>query len=211
MTTILGSSSFDQCVLNMALIHLCNQSSYVGQQFQQLYASESDAISPAHWLTPHWFTVYVPHPDQDFEAITLEAGLNQGYNIEVKPIDNANLVPYTIPAASHFVVVLKQSGVNQAYQLAATGLFIRPLAALKLDLIDAIDQVSYQPVLVRHPIIRTYPSGWEQKLGQYLNHEIHFEGLPSIVQAVDQRHNPDYRSPSWNELRLVTRGFAGVG
>ena len=211
MTTILGSSSFDQCVLSMALIHLCNQASYIGQQFQQLCPSADNPTSTAHWLTPHWFTIYVPHPDQDFEEITLEYGLNHGYNLEVKPIDNANLVPYNLSKASHFVVVLKQSGVNQAYQLVATGLFIRPLATLKLDLIDVIDQVSYQPILVRHPIIRSYPSRWEQKLWQYLNHDLNFDRLPNIVQAVDQRQNADYRSPSWNELRLMTRGFVGVG
>jgi len=208
---ILGSSQFDQCVLNMALINLCNQASHVGQQLHRLYHQDNTdepTINP--WHMPHWFSIYVPHPDQEFEEITLEAGLTRGYNVEVKRIENPNQLPYQLQKDAHFVVVLKQKGLNQDYQLAATGIFVRPLAVLKLDIIDDIDKVSYQPVLVTHPILRDYPSHCQDKLWQFLNHEISSEALPDLVGHVDQAMNRDFRSPTWSEVRLAAKGFAGV-
>lgn len=208
---ILGSSQFDQCVLTIALVHLCNQESYVGQQLHNLYRAD-DSSEPTNnpWLTPHWFTIYIPHPDQEFEEITLEQGLTRGYNVEVKQINRLDQIPYTLPRKAHFVMVLKQKGLNQDYALAATGIFIRPLAVLKLDIIDDIDQAIYQPVFVKHPIIRDYPSGWEQKIRQYLNQEISSEVLPDVVSYVDRATNSDYRSPAWNEIYLAAQGFIGV-
>lgn len=209
--SILGSSQFDQCVLNMALINLCNQDSHVGQQIHRLYNADDThepTINP--WLIPHWFSIYVPHPEQEFEEITLEQGLTKGYNVEVKRIEQPSQVPYDLPRHAHFVVVLKQTGLNQDYALVATGIFIRPLAALKLDIIDDIDQAIYQPVVVKHPIIRDYPSGWERKLRQYLDREMSSDALPDVVAYVDRATNSDYRPPSWDEVHLAAKGFVGV-
>ena len=208
---ILGSSQFDQCVLNISLVNLCNQESHVGQQLRRLYnADDADEPSINPWLMPHWFSIYVPHPDQEFEEISLEQGLTRGYNVEVKRIDDLSQIPYRLPRNAHFVAVLKQKGLNQDYALAATGLFIRPLAAIKLDIIDDLDDATYQPVFVKHPIIREYPSGWDQKLRQYLDEVISSEALPDLVGYVDQATNRDYRPPSWSEIRLAAKGFAGV-
>jgi hypothetical protein len=208
---ILGSSQFDQCVLSMSLVNLCNQSSHVGQQLRRLY-QENDTDEPSinAWAIPHWFSIYVPHPDQEFEEITIEQGLTRGYNVEVKRIDQPEQVPYFLPRNAHFVTVLKQKGLNQNYELAATGIFIRPLAAIKLDIIDQLDGAAYQPVVVKHPIIRDYPSGWEYKLQQYLSQEMSPDALPDVVSYVDQAINQDYRPPSWQEMHLMSKGFAGV-
>lgn len=207
---ILGSSQFDQCVLNMALINLCNQSSHVGQQLHRLYNADDDEPTVSPWHQPHWFSIYVPHPDQEFEEITLEQGLTRGYNVEVKRIEDYSQLPYKLQKEAHFVTVLKQKGLNQGYQLAATGIFVRPLAVLKLDIIDDLDEATYQPVLVTHPIIRDYPSHCQDKLWQFLNDEISSEALPNLVGYVDQATNSDFRSPTWSEVRLAAKGFAGV-
>ncbi|HEY9615195.1 MAG TPA: hypothetical protein V6C64_00035 [Microcoleaceae cyanobacterium] len=208
---ILGSSQFDQCVLNISLINLCNQDSYVGQQLHQLYnLDDADSSTRNPWFIPHWFSIYVPHPDQEFDGITLAQGLTKGYNVEAKRIDAPEKVPYYLPRNAHFVAVLKQKGLDQGYALAATGIFIRPLAVLKLDIIDDIDHATYQPVFVKHPIIRDYPSSWEQKLQQYLNQEISSDAVPNIVAYVDRATNRDYRPPAWDEFYLAAHGFAGV-
>lgn len=208
---ILGASQFDQCVLNMALINLCNQASHIGQQLFRLYNQEDrdePTINP--WQMPHWFSIYVPHPDQEFEQITLEHGLTHGYNIEVKRIDDLSKLPYQLPRDAHFIAILKQKGLNQDYELAATGILVRRLAVMKLDIIDNLDEVTYQPVLVTHPIIRDYPSHCQDKLWQYLDHEISSDALPDLVGYVDQATNSDFRSPTWSEVRLAAKGFAGV-
>lgn len=44
----------------------------------------------------------------------------------------------------------------------------------------------------------------------FITQEITIDELPSLVQYVDQALNPDYRPPSWKEVYLAARGFAGV-
>ncbi|MDX2215718.1 MAG: hypothetical protein SFY66_20820 [Oculatellaceae cyanobacterium bins.114] len=210
---ILGATQFDQCVLNISLINLCNQESYVGQELRKLYKMQQDDTNEpmtTPWLTPHQFTIFVPHPEQEYDGLTLEAGLTKGYNVEIKPIQEHSYVPYDIPPGGHFVVVLKQKSLNDGFNVAATGIFVRSLAVLKLDIIVDMQQANYQPVLVKHPVIRDYPSGWESKLQQFLNREIRSEDLPDLVGYVDQRVNRDYRPPSWHEISLAAKGFAGV-
>ncbi len=210
---ILGTTQFDQCVLNMALINICNQDSYVGQEMRKCYSTwleETDEPTQSLWSRPYQFMIYVPHPDQQYEEMTLEAGLTRGYNIEVKPVQDRSSLPYRIPPGGHFVVVLKQTGLDAGFQLAATGIFIRSLAALSLDIIVDMQQSEYQPIVVQHPIIRDYPSDWQQKLKSFMQQEIRSEDLPDLVGYVDRAMNPDYRSPSWQEVSLAARGFAGV-
>lgn len=206
---ILGASQFDQCVLNLALIHLCNSAGHVGEESRKLSEQQSeDAVNP--WLEPCWITIFVPHPDQQYEGISLEAGLSRGYNVELNPLLNRDQVPYFLPKGSHFVTVLKQKGLDDEFELAATGIFVQTLAVLSLDIIVDAIQNEYQSVAIKHPIIRDYPSDWERKLRMYLNQEISYESLPALVGYVDQAVNSDYRPPDWNQVRLTARGFAGV-
>lgn len=210
---ILGTTQFDQCVLNMALIHLCNQDSHVGQEMRKCYSTwteETDEPSQSLWSRMYQFMIYVPHPDQQYEEITLEAGLSQGYNVEVTPIHDHSSLPYRIPSGGHFVAVLKQTGLDAGFQLAATGIFIRPLAAISLDIIVDAQQAEYQPIVIQHPIIRDYPTDWQQKLKLFMQQEIRAEALPNLVGYVDRATNRDYRSPAWQEVSLAARGFAGV-
>lgn len=213
MINILGARQFDQCVINMALIHLCNQVSYVSQEMQRQFKAWKNAQNEAivnPWHDLHQFTIYVPHPDQDYEGLTLEAGLTQGYNIEVKPVFDRSQIPYQIPEGGQFVVVLKQIGLNAGFNLAATGIFIRPLAVLALDIIVDADKPEYQSILVQHPIIRDYPSGLNQTVQKFLNHELQSDELPQLVRYVDQAINPDYHPPTWPDVHLAAKGFAGV-
>ncbi len=210
---ILGATQFDQCVLNISLINLCNQQSYVGQEMRRRYLAwndEADEPTRDPWHDLHQFTLYVPHPEQQYEGITLEYGLSQGYNIEVDRVEDSSQVPYKIPPGGHFVIVLKQKGLDDGFQLAATGIFVRPLALLSLDLIEEMEAAKYQPVVVKHPIIREYPSDWQRQLQRFLNNEIRGEELPNVVGFVDQATNRDYRPPSWDEVSLAAKGFAGV-
>jgi len=209
---ILGATRFDQCVINISLINICNQQSYVGQEMRKLYNSwkeESDEAINNPWLDLQQFTIYVPHPDQKYENITLEEGLTRGYNVEVNPVEDRTQVPYDIPEGGHFVVIFKQKGIDSDFKIAATGIFIRPLAILSLDIIVDLEKAEYQPLVIKHPVIRDYPEGWEQKLAMFINREIRFEELPNIVAYVDQSLNQDYRPPSWNEVYLSATGFAG--
>ncbi|MEO0406715.1 MAG: hypothetical protein AAF289_05130, partial [Cyanobacteria bacterium P01_A01_bin.135] len=128
-------SKFDQCVLNMALIHLCNTESHVGQEMRRQYNDWKDGPVHNPWLDIHQFTIYIPHPDQDYEGITLEDGLTQGYNVEVEPVKDPSSLIYNIPQGGHFVVVLKQKQVDGDFAIAATGIFVRSLAALSLDVV----------------------------------------------------------------------------
>lgn len=208
---ILGATRFDQCVINQALIHLCNQQSHIGLELRRLYqtwADASDATVYNPWREPHQFKIYVPHPDQEYEGLTLAEGLTKGYNLEVQRLDRQSAVPYKIPAGGHLVIVLKQKGLQQNYQLAATGIFVRPLAALMLDLIDPIDGTT-QSIAVHHPIIRSYPSDWQQQLRQFLDGAIEAEALPQLVGYVDQATNRDYRSPAWHEVYQAKGSLAG--
>jgi hypothetical protein len=151
----------------------------------------------------------VPHPDQQYDNLTLEEGLTKGYNIEVQPVEDKTKVPYKIPEGGHFVVILKQKGLDDDFGIAATGIFVRPLGVLSLDIIVDLEKAEYQHLLIKHPIIRDYPEGWQQKLTMFINQEIRSEDLPNLVGYVDQAINRDYRPPSWKEVYLSERGFTG--
>ncbi len=213
MTTILGAiNKFEQCVLNISLINICNQESYVGNQMRQQYnqwKGETDETVYNPWLDVHQFTIYLPHPDREYENVTLEAGLTKGYNVEVKPVDNPSELPYRIPRGAHFVVLLRQKELDSDFQIAGTGIFTRPLAVLSLDLIVDCDRGEYQSIAIKHPIIRDYPEGWENKLNLFLRGEIRSEELPQVVRYVDGAFNEDYRQPSWHDIYLAATGFAG--
>ena len=213
MMQVLGAfSKFEQCVLNMALINICNQQNYVGNQMRQQYnqwKGEAEETVYTPWLDVHQFTIYLPHPDQEYEGITLESGLTQGYNIEVKPVNSLDRLPYRIPKGAHFIVVMRQKGLDSDFKIAGTGIFIRPLGVLSLDIIIDSDLGEYQSITIKHPIIRDYPSGWEDKLNLFLKGEIDSEELPQVVRYVDRTFNQDYRQPSWQDIYLAATGFAG--
>ncbi|AFZ18684.1 hypothetical protein Mic7113_2907 [Allocoleopsis franciscana PCC 7113] len=42
---ILGATRFDQCVINMALINICNQESYVGKEMRKIYNSWNEVYA----------------------------------------------------------------------------------------------------------------------------------------------------------------------
>ena len=202
---ILTGSKFDQCVLNMSLINLCNQKSHVGKEMLNIYQAWKEETSEAienPWRDLHQFNIFVPHPKQEYENITLAGGLTKGYNVEVEPVKDKSQIPdtYDIPSGGHFVVVLKQKGLDLDFKIAATGIFIRPLAVLSLDIIIDAELGEYNPLLLQHPIIRDYPEGWERKLQMFLNREISSEDLPNLVRYVDQTFNQDYHPPSWDDL-----------
>ena len=208
----LGATKFDQCVINISLINICNQESYVGKEMRKLYNSWKEETAEAvnnPWFDLHQFTIYIPHPDQQYENMTLEEGLTKGYNVEVKPIEDKSKVPYNVPQGGHFVVILKQKGLDSDFQIASTGIFVRPLGVLSLDMIIDLEKSEYQPLIVKHPVIRDYPEGWEQKLAMFIKREIRGEDLPNLVGHVDQAINRDYRPPSWNEVYLSASGFKG--
>jgi hypothetical protein len=133
-----------------------------------------------------------------------------GYNIEVKNIADSSDIPYKIPEGGQFVVVMRQKGLDAGFAIAATGIFIRPLALLRLDLIMDLTTAEYQSIVVKHPVIRDYPSNWEDKLNQFLDQTLPYAGLPNLVGHVDQALNPDYRPPGWDEVHRAAKGFAGV-
>lgn len=209
---VFGTSKFDQCAINMALINICNRDSNLGQEMLNLYhdwkAETGEAVENP-WLDLHQFTIYIPHPDQRYEEITIGEALNQAYNIEVQPVKDRSQIPYKIPEGGHFVVVLKQRRLDSEFQIAATGIFIRPLAAIALDIILDPDKGEYQSLIIKHPIIKKYPEGWENKLTAFLKGEITSYDLPNFVGYVDGAFNRDYRSPSWDEMYLAVKGFAG--
>lgn len=211
MIRTLGIPQFDQCVLNMGLINLCNQASYVGRVVRRLHnLLDSDNAFDDPWRKLHQIILHIPHPDQLYDEITLEAGLTQGYNIEVKSVADPSQIPYKVPQGGQFVVVMKQKAVNDGFTIAATGFFIRPIALLSLDLIVDATTPEYHSIVVKHPIIRDYPSGWENQLHQYLNQTLPYEALPNLVGYVDQALNSDYRPPSWDEVYLAAKGFTGL-
>lgn len=210
MIRTLGMNRFDQCVLNVGLINLCNQTSYVGQSVRRHYSESDEDLSDDPWRRLHQITLHIPHPDQQYDEITLEAGLTRGYNIEVKPVADPSQIPYKIPEGGQFVVVMKQKKLDDGFAIFATGIFVRPLALLSLDVIIDITVPEYQSIAVKHPVIRDYPSDWENKLNQFLNQTIPYEALPNLAGYVDQTLNPDYRPPSWDEVHLAAKGFAGV-
>ena len=210
MQVLATFSKFEQCVLNMSLINICNSESYVGQQMRQQYhAWKQETNETVHnpWLDLHQFTIYLPHPDQEYEDVTLEEGLSTGYNIEVKPVKDRSELVYNIPEGGHFVVVLKQNRVNGNFAIAATGIFVRSLGIISLDVIIDPDEGEYQSLVVKHPIIRDYPQDWETKLKMFLQGEIWNEELPRVVGYVDRSWNRDYRSPSWSDVYLAASDF----
>jgi hypothetical protein len=194
-----GISRFEQYVFNMALVHLCDRESHVGQ-LVRYSSSASDESSLNPWLALHQVTIYVPHPEQQYEGLSLEAGLTQGYNIEVEPVHDRSHIPYPIPRGAQFVRVLRQKGLDAGFGLAAIGLFIRPLALLKLDLIVDAARAEYQAIAVRHPVIRDYPGDWEQKLNLFLQQDIPIEALPDLAGYVDRGTNSDYTPPNWVQI-----------
>ena len=201
---VLGAlNKFEQCVMNIALINICNGESHVGQEMRQQYnrwKGEIDETVGNPWFDVHQFTIYLPHPDQEYEGITLESGLTRGYNVEVKPVLNRDQLPYRIPRGGHFVAVLRQKKLNSDFEIIGTGIFIRPLAVLSLDLIIDAQEEEYQSIVVRHPIIRDYPEGWQDKLNLFLQGEIVSEQLPQVVRYVDRSFNQDYRQPAWQDI-----------
>ena len=208
---VLGAfNKFEQCVLNMSLINICDSESYVAQEMRQQYNAwkqSTDETVYTPWLDIHQFTIYLPHPDQEYEDVTLEAGLTRGYNIEVEPVKEPSELVYNIPEGGHFVIVLKQKRVNGDFAIAATGIFVRSLGILSLDVIIDPDQGEYQSLVVKHPIIRDYPQDWETKLKMFLQGEIRGEELPRVVGYVDRSLNRDYRPPSWNDIYLAASEF----
>jgi hypothetical protein len=208
---VLGTlSQFEQCVLNMALINLCDSTSHVGEEMRRQYNAWkqlTDETVHNPWRDIHQFTIFLPHPDQTYEDITLEAGLTQGYNVEVEPVKNLADLVYDISLGGHFVVVLKQHTVNGEFAIAATGIFVRSLALLSLDVIVDMSKAEYQSIVVKHPIIRDYPQNWESQLRQFLQGELSDDALPQMVGYVDRSINRDYRRPSWNEVYLAGKDF----
>ncbi len=192
-------NKFEQYVLNMALINICDSEGHVGQQIRRQYNSWEDSIQTIENNGINQYTIYLPHPRQTYEDLTLEQGLTQGYNIEVKPIQEQNNFVQKIPQGGHFVVVMKQNRVDEDFEIASTGIFIRPLALLCLDVIIDPDQGEYQSFIIKHPIIKNYPSDWESKLKLFLNQQISLQELPQVVRYVDRYFNRDFRIPSWEE------------
>ena len=210
MQVLATFSKFEQCVLNMSLINICNSESYIGQQMRQQYnfwKQETNETVYNPWLDLHQFTIYLPHPDQEYEDVTLEEGLSKGYNVEVKPVKDLRKLVYDIPEGGHFVVVLKQNRVNGDFAIAATGVFVRSLGIISLDVIIDPDEGEYQSLVIKHPIVRDYPQDWETKLKMFLLGEIRDEELPRMVGYVDRSLNRDYRSPSWSDVYLAASDF----
>ena len=84
-------NKFEQCVLNMALINICDSESYVGQQIRRQQDSWDESIQNIENNSGiNQYTIYLPHPEQKYEDITLEQGLSKGYNVEVETVQNNN-------------------------------------------------------------------------------------------------------------------------
>ena len=210
MIKLLGIPKFEQQVMNMALVHLCDRIGHVGQLLKksQADATEADESTSDPHAILHQITIFIPHPEQDYEGLSLEAGLTQGYNVEVEPVRDRSTIPYSIPRGAQFVRVLRQKGRDAGFGLAAIGLFIRPLAILKLDLIVDAEQAEYQSIAIKHPVIRDYPNDWEQTLMRFLNQEIPNEALPNLVGYVDRAVNSDYSPPNWVQISATDSPFA---
>lgn len=204
-------SKFEQCVLNMALINICDRESYVGQEMRRQYQAWKQVTAETiydPWQDIHQFTIYLPHREQEYEGITLAEGLSQGYNIEVQPLKNRTHIPYNIPPGGHFVIVLRQKQVNGDFAIAATGIFVRDLGVFSLDVIVDLEGSEYQSLVVQHPIIRNYPQDWQTQLNRFLQGEIPREILSPVVRSVDRAFNSDYRTPDWQDVYLDASEFA---
>jgi hypothetical protein len=181
---VLGTNKFDQCAMNIALINICDRESDIGQEMLKIYhdwKGKTDEAVRNPWLDLHQFTIYIPHPDQQYDGITAGEGFTKGYNIEVKPVKDRTKIPYKIPEGGHFVVILKQRRLESEFEIAATGIFIRPLAAIALDIILDPDKGEFQSLIIKHPIVRQYPEGWEDKLTAFLKGEITSRPLAKIA------------------------------
>jgi hypothetical protein len=106
--------------------------------------------------------------------------------------------------------VLKQKQVDGDFAIAATGVFVRSLAVLSLDVVVDPVEGGTQPIVVRHPIIRDYPQDWKTKLRLFLQREISDEALPRLVGYVDSSLNHDYRSPRWHDVYLSGDGLLNL-
>ncbi|MGK7913884.1 MAG: hypothetical protein AB4050_20735 [Synechococcus sp.] len=196
----------------MALINMCDSESYVGLEMRRNYHSwkhQTNEASGNPWFDIHQFTIYLPHPDQQYEDVTLEQGLSKGYNVDVEPVREPNSLMYNIHRGGHFVAVFKQHEENGGFEIAATGVFVRSLGILSLDVIVDLDREEYQPLVIKHPIIRDYPNNWETQLRQFLNGDVRDDDLSAVVGYVDPSLNRGYRAPAWNEVSLAANGFAG--
>lgn len=200
---ILGTSKFDRSVLNMALINICDRDSEIGREIVQLdrdLQAETDRAVINPWLNLYQFNIYIPHPDQQYDGISAGEGFTRGYNIEVKPIRDRRKIPYQIPEGGHFIVIFKQKRLTAKFEIAATGIFVRPVAAFVLDIVLDPETGAYQSSVIKHPIVRQYPADWEDKLTAFLKGEITNDDLPDLVGYVDRAFNHDYRSPNWAEI-----------
>ncbi len=196
-------SHFHQSVLNMALINMCDSESQAGLEMRQQYNAwkqftDEAVINP--WHDIHQFKIFLPHPNQDYEGITLEEGLTKGYNIEVEVVRDRSELVYDIFPGGHFVAVFKQSQVDGDFTIAATGVFVRPLAILSLDVIIDLAQEEYQSIAIKHPIIRDYPQDWEAQLKSFLKGETPGGDLSPVVKYVDRALNESYRRPAWRDV-----------
>ncbi|MEM9538235.1 MAG: hypothetical protein AAGA60_01850 [Cyanobacteria bacterium P01_E01_bin.42] len=205
-------TKFQQSVLNMALINICDSESRVGLEMRRQYnawkqLTEETALDP--WHDIHQFTIFLPHPDQAYEDITLGEGLTLGYNIEVQPVKDRSELVYNIFPGGHFVVILKQSSVDADFTIAATGIFVRPLATLSLDAIVDPNKAEYQAIAIKHPIIRDYPSDWETKMRAFLKGELPQGELPPVIRYVDRALNEYYRTPTWKDVYADSSGLLG--
>jgi hypothetical protein len=212
MTTTLGGiSKFEQCVLKISLINICDRKSYVGDRMRQQYnqwKGETDETVGNPWSDIHQFTIYLPHPSLERESITLESGLTQGYNIEVKPVESLNQLPYRIPRGAHFVEIARQKEPDSSFKMVGTGIFVRPLGILCLDLTVDFEE-EYQSMTIEHPTIRNYPSDWQNKLKLFREGKIDSQELPQVVKYVDRAFNQDYQPPSWRDIYPAATEFAG--
>lgn len=199
-------SRFHQHVLTMALVNMCDRGSPVGEEMHQKYKAwkqltDETVLNP--WHDTHQFTIFLPHLDQSYEGITLEEGLTRGFNVEVKPVEDRSELVYDLFPGGHLVVVLKQSVVDGNFAIAATGVFVRPLALLTLDVIIDPDKGEYQQIVIKHPIIRDYPQNWETQLRSFLKGETPEEELTPVARYVDSTLNQDYRTPRWQDIYSV--------
>lgn len=87
---VLGETRFEQGV--MSLLNRCEQNSYVGQELGKVYHDYQEGNEEAignSCQDSYQFTIYVPHPNQQEEEISLEEGLSRSYDLEVKAIINS--------------------------------------------------------------------------------------------------------------------------
>ncbi len=85
---VLGTSRFDQCVISMALVNLCNQASELGQEMQQRYnawKAESDEAINNPWQDLHQFSIFIPDMVERRNRYLLDKATNQALISLVSP------------------------------------------------------------------------------------------------------------------------------